>query len=247
MSRQRTPRCSYAGLVAVGFLSFSCGEGLIPGETSLGVFVSCRFSVVIGAHDVGQRLSCCGSLQIRLWSTNNISLIVKIGAWNPRIRAARDLHRAKQPSAPLAGIVPLSVVCFRDTAKSLVGKHPRSLHSPAGSSGARCSTTGFVEATRSPTEKQRRRRSLRKSAPQDRVSISGLRPLSTEVIYREPSETALQMAGLGSGDAGGTDEDSLGDEAKSPPSVPRRAWLSLAMLLLVYISNQWSRSLIYCE
>ena len=29
--------------------------------------------------------------------------------------------------------------------------------------------------------------------------------------------------------------------------VPMVSWVSLAMLLLVYVSNQWTRSLIYCE
>lgn len=36
-----------------------------------------------------------------------------------------------------------------------------------------------------------------------------------------------------------------GDEEKDV--VPWVSWVSLAMLLLVYISNQWTRSLVYCE
>lgn len=38
-----------------------------------------------------------------------------------------------------------------------------------------------------------------------------------------------------------------GDEGRGVDGAPFVSWLSLAMLLLVYISNQWSRSLVYCK
>lgn len=38
-----------------------------------------------------------------------------------------------------------------------------------------------------------------------------------------------------------------GVEGDSKVNVPWVSWVSLAMLLLVYISNQWTRSLVYCE
>lgn len=62
---------------------------------------------------------------------------------------------------------------------------------------------------------------------------------------------ALSMSGGGTGEgskaAGGgkTKEAAEGDEKKD--IVPWVSWVSLAMLLLVYISNQWTRSLVYCE
>lgn len=54
-------------------------------------------------------------------------------------------------------------------------------------------------------------------------------------------EPATAKAG---GDAG-TVEAADGDAKKV--EVPWVSWVSLAMLLLVYISNQWTRSLVYCE
>lgn len=38
-----------------------------------------------------------------------------------------------------------------------------------------------------------------------------------------------------------------GDKGRGADGAPFVSWLSLAMLLLVYISNQWSRSLVYCK
>lgn len=38
-----------------------------------------------------------------------------------------------------------------------------------------------------------------------------------------------------------------GDEGRGADGTPFVSWLSLAMLLLVYVSNQWSRSLVYCK
>lgn len=37
------------------------------------------------------------------------------------------------------------------------------------------------------------------------------------------------------------------DKEKGNVKVPMVSWVSLAMLLLVYVSNQWTRSLVYCE
>lgn len=36
-------------------------------------------------------------------------------------------------------------------------------------------------------------------------------------------------------------------EGEAASKVPMMSWVSLAMLLLVYVSNQWTRSLVYCE
>ncbi len=65
---------------------------------------------------------------------------------------------------------------------------------------------------------------------------------------------ALSMSGGGTdgkpataaagGDAARTGE-AEGDNNKD--TVPWVSWVSLAMLLLVYVSNQWTRSLVYCE
>lgn len=67
---------------------------------------------------------------------------------------------------------------------------------------------------------------------------------------------ALRMTGDASDD---DDESALrrlreeGEEEEGPEdkkaavSVPVVSWVSLAMLLLVYVSNQWTRSLVYCE
>lgn len=37
------------------------------------------------------------------------------------------------------------------------------------------------------------------------------------------------------------------DDKAEQSKVPLVSWVSLAMLLLVYVSNQWTRSLVYCE
>ena len=37
------------------------------------------------------------------------------------------------------------------------------------------------------------------------------------------------------------------EEGEAASKVPMVSWVSLAMLLLVYVSNQWTRSLVYCE
>lgn len=55
-----------------------------------------------------------------------------------------------------------------------------------------------------------------------------------------PSAAVKSLSG-GGGDA----KESA--ESDGEGNVPWVSWVSLAMLLLVYISNQWTRSLVYCE
>ena len=71
--------------------------------------------------------------------------------------------------------------------------------------------------------------------------------MNPAVVSRETG--ALSVRG------GQTDKDVIVEEnaegnekaVKENAHVPLISWLSLVMLLLVYISNQWSRSLVYCE
>ena len=55
---------------------------------------------------------------------------------------------------------------------------------------------------------------------------------------------ALSMSG---GGTGGDGKKEVAGGAAEKEDVPWVSWVSLAMLLLVYISNQWTRSLVYCE
>lgn len=77
----------------------------------------------------------------------------------------------------------------------------------------------------------------------------GLRTPAAETVSREPATiTGLRMAGSGDDGNGGNPAGDVGGEgAKAVTPVPTGSWTSLAMLLLVYVSNQWTRSLVYCE
>lgn len=80
----------------------------------------------------------------------------------------------------------------------------------------------------------------------------GFRPPTPETVIGDRSLTALKMAPsdgqVTAGDERGYEarQQQEGAAVESPP-VMKGAWVSLAMLLLVYVSNQWTRSLVYCE
>lgn len=64
-------------------------------------------------------------------------------------------------------------------------------------------------------------------------------------------EAAADAAGIAAAAtaavSGGGGEPKEGVEGGDKVMVPWVSWVSLAMLLLVYVSNQWTRSLVYCE
>lgn len=116
------------------------------------------------------------------------------------------------------------------------------------SRGTICASTGLNGAPQVRTKKERTNRSLPRQSRLETASTWALRTSNPLAVSRETATLALTMA-RSEDAAGESPEEGIGreDDAKAPRTTSTAAWISLAMLLLVYISNQWSRSLVYCE
>lgn len=88
--------------------------------------------------------------------------------------------------------------------------------------------------------------SFRTTQGEAQASLGGALSMSGSGTDGGPAE-AEDAAVTAAAVSGGGGETKGAAEGDNKVKVPWVSWVSLVMLLLVYVSNQWTRSLVYCE